>query len=110
MTALVVLERVSLDTWFVAPGYQPSSPAETRLGLVAGERMRVRDLLGALLLGSANDAAEALAVGTAGSDRGVRGADEPPRPAPGPAPTPASPTRSGSTIPATTRRLPTSRA
>jgi serine-type D-Ala-D-Ala carboxypeptidase (penicillin-binding protein 5/6) len=67
MTALVVLERVSLDTWFVAPGYQPISPAETRLGLVAGERMRVRDLLGALLLGSANDAAAALAVGTAGS-------------------------------------------
>jgi len=67
MTALVVLERVSLDTWIVAPGYQPISPAETRLGLVAGERMRVRDLLGALLLGSANDAAEALAVGTAGS-------------------------------------------
>lgn len=67
MTALLVLERVSLDDVFTAPAYRPISPAETRLGLRPGERMTVRDLLTALLLASANDAAETLAVGTAGS-------------------------------------------
>lgn len=67
MTALLVLERVSLDDTFTAGGYTASSPAETRLGLSPGERMTVRDLLRALLLASANDAAQTLARGTAGS-------------------------------------------
>ena len=67
MTALVVLERVSLRTSFVAGAYRPISAAETRLGLRPGERMTVADLLRGLLLGSANDAAHVLAQGTAGS-------------------------------------------
>jgi len=50
-----------------APGYSPSNSAEITLGLRAGERMRVRDLLYGLLLPSASDAAETLAVGVAGS-------------------------------------------
>jgi serine-type D-Ala-D-Ala carboxypeptidase (penicillin-binding protein 5/6) len=67
MTALVVLERVSLRDSFIAGDYRPISSAETRLGLRAGERMNVADLLRGLLLGSANDAAQTLARGTAGS-------------------------------------------
>lgn len=50
-----------------APAYHPSNPAEITLGLAPGERMRVRDLLYGLLLPSASDAAETLAVGVAGS-------------------------------------------
>ena len=42
-------------------------PAESRINLRAGERMTVHDLLEALLLESANDAAETLAEGVSGS-------------------------------------------
>jgi D-alanyl-D-alanine carboxypeptidase (penicillin-binding protein 5/6) len=66
MTALLVLERDKLSDTFTAPAYN-ALPAESKLGLRAGERMRVRDLFTGLLLESANDAAVALAVGTAGS-------------------------------------------
>ena len=44
-----------------------------------GERMTVADLLRALLLASANDAAATLAVDVGGSQARVRAADEPPR-------------------------------
>jgi D-alanyl-D-alanine carboxypeptidase (penicillin-binding protein 5/6) len=66
MTALLVLERIDLDRTFTAPAYN-ALPAESKINLSRGERMRVRDLLTALLLESANDAAVDLAVGTAGS-------------------------------------------
>lgn len=66
MTALVVADRLPLDRVCVAPPYV-ASPLETQIGLRAGERMTVRDLLRALLLASGNDAAEALAVCAAGS-------------------------------------------
>jgi D-alanyl-D-alanine carboxypeptidase (penicillin-binding protein 5/6) len=66
MTALLVLERVSLDDVFTAVPYQPAA-AESRIGLRSGERLTVRDLLRALLVSSANDAATTLAVGTSGS-------------------------------------------
>jgi len=66
MTALLTLESVSLTTDFTAPAYQ-ASPAEVTIGLRAGERMRVRDLMRALLLPSANDAAATLAQGVSGS-------------------------------------------
>jgi serine-type D-Ala-D-Ala carboxypeptidase (penicillin-binding protein 5/6) len=67
MTALLVLERTSPDDVFTAAAYEPVSPAETRIGLRPGERMTVRDLLRALLLASANDAAKTLAQRTVGS-------------------------------------------
>lgn len=67
MTALLVLERTAPDDVFTASAYRPASAAETRIGLRPGERMRVRDLLRALLLASANDAAHTLAERTAGS-------------------------------------------
>jgi len=66
MTALIVLERVRLDDVFTAVPYAPT-PLESLVHLRAGERMTVRDLLRALLLVSANDAAATLAAGTAGS-------------------------------------------
>ena len=67
MTALLALEGIALDDVLTAPGYDPA-PAESVIGLRAGERMSVRDLLRALLLPSANDAAMALAVGLSGSE------------------------------------------
>src|SRR5204862_6676501 len=66
MTALLVLEHDNLSAVFTAPPYN-ALPAESKINLRAGERMRVRDLLTGLLLESANDAAVGLAVGTAGS-------------------------------------------
>jgi serine-type D-Ala-D-Ala carboxypeptidase (penicillin-binding protein 5/6) len=66
MTALVTLESVSLNDRFVAVRYR-AAPAEVTIGLRPGERMTVRDLMRALLLPSANDAAATLAQGVAGS-------------------------------------------
>jgi serine-type D-Ala-D-Ala carboxypeptidase (penicillin-binding protein 5/6) len=61
MTALLVLERTRQSEVFPAPAYHPS-PGESVIGLRKGERMSVHDLLRAMLLPSANDAAHALAV------------------------------------------------
>ncbi|MDQ3092465.1 MAG: D-alanyl-D-alanine carboxypeptidase [Actinomycetota bacterium] len=67
MTALVVREEASLDDTFTAADYQ-AAPIESQIGLQPGEEMTVRDLLRALLLESANDAAVTLAEGVAGSE------------------------------------------
>ena len=66
MTALLALEGIALDDVLTSPGYD-AGPLESIVGLEEGERMTVRDLLRALLLASANDAAVALAVGLSGS-------------------------------------------
>ena len=66
MTALLTLERAELDDVFPAADYSASS-VESKINLTPGERMKVRDLLTALLLESANDAAVTLAEGVAGS-------------------------------------------
>lgn len=66
MTALLALERADPADVLTAPAYQ-ASPVESKIGLREGERMTVEDLLEALLLESANDAAVTLAVGLAGS-------------------------------------------
>ena len=66
MTALLTLESGELDRTFTAPAYH-ASPIESKIDLRPGERMKVRDLLTALLLESANDAAVDLAVGVSGS-------------------------------------------
>jgi serine-type D-Ala-D-Ala carboxypeptidase (penicillin-binding protein 5/6) len=66
MTALLAIENMALDDVLTAPAYE-AGPAESVIGLREGERMTVRDLLRALLLASANDAAEALAVGLSGT-------------------------------------------
>lgn len=66
MTALVALELCDPDTTVTIPpeavGIEGSS-----IYLVVGERLTVRELLYALLLSSANDAATALAITTSGS-------------------------------------------
>jgi D-alanyl-D-alanine carboxypeptidase (penicillin-binding protein 5/6) len=67
MTALLTLERIeNLDEVVRAAPYSASA-VESKIGLVAGERLTVRDLMTALLLESANDAAVTLAVRVAGS-------------------------------------------
>jgi D-alanyl-D-alanine carboxypeptidase (penicillin-binding protein 5/6) len=67
MTAYLALHDLRPNQTVTVPPYRVSNPAEVRLGLRAGERMRVRDLLYALLLPSASDAAETLAVAVSGS-------------------------------------------
>ena len=71
MTALLSLEEAKPGDVFTAPGYD-AMPAESRINLRAGERMTVHDLLEALLLESANDAAVDLAENIAGIAGGVR--------------------------------------
>jgi len=66
MTALLALERVDLDDVFTAPAYR-AGPLESKINLRKGERMKVRDLLKALLLESANDAAATIAKGVSRS-------------------------------------------
>jgi D-alanyl-D-alanine carboxypeptidase (penicillin-binding protein 5/6) len=66
MTALLSLEGAKPSDVFTAPAYN-AAPAESRINLREGERMTVHDLLEALLLESANDAAVTLAEGVAGS-------------------------------------------
>lgn len=69
MTALLVLERGGLDA-VVTVSAAATRESGARLGLRPGDRMRVADLLAAALLGSANDAAHALAEHVGGSERG----------------------------------------
>jgi D-alanyl-D-alanine carboxypeptidase (penicillin-binding protein 5/6) len=66
MTALLSLEEAKPGEVFAAPEYD-AAPAESRINLREGERMTVHDLLEALLLESANDAAVDLAENIAGS-------------------------------------------
>lgn len=66
MTALVTLEHASLDDVMTTITYHGSS-AESLAGFRGGERVTVRDLLRALLITSANDAAATLAQRVAGS-------------------------------------------
>jgi serine-type D-Ala-D-Ala carboxypeptidase (penicillin-binding protein 5/6) len=66
MTALLALERAKPGEVFTAPAYN-ALPAESRINLRPGEQMTVHDLLEALLLESANDAAVTLAEGVSGS-------------------------------------------
>ena len=68
MTALIALEKLPLDRELAAPPYHPDA-AESVINLRPGERMRVDDLLRALLLESANDAAVTLARGAGGSQQ-----------------------------------------
>jgi serine-type D-Ala-D-Ala carboxypeptidase (penicillin-binding protein 5/6) len=66
MTALLALEQARPRQVFTAPEYN-ALPAESRINLRLGERMTVQDLLEALLLESANDAAAAIAENLSGS-------------------------------------------
>lgn len=67
MTALLTLERTEDLGEVVRAAPYTAAAVESKIGLAAGERMTVRDLLTALLLESANDAAVTLAVHVGGS-------------------------------------------
>jgi serine-type D-Ala-D-Ala carboxypeptidase (penicillin-binding protein 5/6) len=66
MTAYAARQDLPLDKKVAAPPYQALA-AESLVGLRAGERITVRDLLYGLILASGNDAAVALADAAAGS-------------------------------------------
>ena len=66
MTAYLALKELPLDKRLTAPQYN-ALPAESILGLRAGERVDVRNLLYSLILASANDSAVTLAEGVSGS-------------------------------------------
>jgi D-alanyl-D-alanine carboxypeptidase (penicillin-binding protein 5/6) len=66
MTVLVAVSSVPIDKVCTAPPYY-ATPLESQIGLQAGERLTVADLLRAAMLPSANDAAAALSVCVAGS-------------------------------------------
>jgi len=66
MTALVALDKLRLADTLTLPPYVPQA-AESLAGLRAGERMTFADLMRAMLLPSANDAAHDVAVLSAGS-------------------------------------------
>jgi D-alanyl-D-alanine carboxypeptidase len=59
--------RITLDTQFAVSPYA-ASRAPTKLGLVPGETVAVRDLIFGIVTKSANDAATVLAEGLAGSE------------------------------------------
>lgn len=66
MTALVAIERTEPNELLTATNY-PAAAVESKLGLVPGERMTAQDLIRALMLVSANDAADTLAARTTSS-------------------------------------------
>jgi D-alanyl-D-alanine carboxypeptidase (penicillin-binding protein 5/6) len=67
MTALLTLEHEpDLDKVVTAAEYD-AAPAESLMGLRAGEKVTIRDLVRGLLLASGNDAAHTLAVRVAGT-------------------------------------------
>ncbi len=65
MTALQVLEHASLNTIVTEPNYHFAA-ADSQIYLAPGERMSIHDLMIALLLPSADDAAEDLAYNVGG--------------------------------------------
>lgn len=69
MTALLVLEKRSLQHHIRVTNYHPS-PAESTAGLKPGERLTTADMVRALLLASANEAAASIAVDVGGSQDG----------------------------------------
>ncbi|MBI4394685.1 MAG: peptidoglycan-binding protein [Candidatus Omnitrophica bacterium] len=67
VTALVLLDSLPLDHWVtISPRVQ--SVEASKLYLKTGDRIRVRDLLKAILMKSANDAAAAAAIEISGSE------------------------------------------
>jgi len=67
LTAILVREHLPLDREVPISTRASAQRSGSAIGLEAGGRWRVRDLLYALLLNSANDAAVALAEATSGS-------------------------------------------
>lgn len=72
MTVYLALDQLPLDKLLTVPQYA-AGPAESTADLTEGEHLTVRDLLTAMLLPSANDAAETVAVGVGGNERNFVG-------------------------------------
>lgn len=68
LTAIVAVEHMDLNAVVTIPKYVEKIPA-SKIHLRRGERFRVRELVRALLINSANDAAEALAYAGGGGNR-----------------------------------------
>jgi D-alanyl-D-alanine carboxypeptidase (penicillin-binding protein 5/6) len=69
MTTYLALHSLKPSQKLRAPDYHASSSEESLLDLYAGEKITVKDLLYAMLLPSANDAAETIADGVAGNEK-----------------------------------------
>ena len=67
MTAMLVMERLKMDDRVPVSAYAASAQP-SKLGIKPGETYSVKDLLYALMLGSANDGARALAERVSGSE------------------------------------------
>jgi D-alanyl-D-alanine carboxypeptidase (penicillin-binding protein 5/6) len=67
MTAMAVVEHLKMDDTVSVSPYAAAAPA-SKIGIKPGETYTVRELLYALLLNSANDAARALAEKVCGSE------------------------------------------
>ena len=68
LNALVVMDHAKLDDVVVVPK-QASSIDDGGVGLRTGQKLTVRQLLNIMLVHSANDAAEALAIHVGGSEK-----------------------------------------
>ncbi len=68
MTAYVAMKELPLDRIVRAEPYE-AEYGESLMGLRAGQRISVRDLIYGLILRSGNDAAHTLAIAAAGSER-----------------------------------------
>ncbi len=66
MTAIVTMKRGDLAQYATVPAAAVDAGGSTA-GLVAGERIRIRDLVTGLMVGSGNDAAVTLAANVGGS-------------------------------------------
>lgn len=62
MTSIVALDLSQPDEWFTITS-RAANQIPTKIGVVAGERMRLSELLNAMILTSANDATEAVKDG-----------------------------------------------
>lgn len=67
MTTYLAMRDLSMNDKLEVPPYSPA-PAESVAGLTTGEKLTVGDLITAMMLPSANDAAFTVAVGVAGSE------------------------------------------
>ncbi len=72
LTAIIALESGRLDD-YLAVSVDASQTAPSKIGLRPGDRMALGDLLYAVLLNSANDAATVVAEGLAGSESAFAG-------------------------------------
>ena len=68
MTAYLALTKLRMKQRLEVPEYSAAA-AESVAGLIEGEKLTVHDLLLAMMLPSANDAAQTVAQGVAGSER-----------------------------------------